>query len=255
MKIKFSTIIIVIFLGLMAVGIFQFYSLIKTEGELINSVNTECPRNEPYKLAPEFERARSLRQQRLEEAGYELDHSFYNCINIEYSDTLSTNQAEGLFYFDENSSISNLKILVDSSYKLKDDLLTATLLQHEFVHVGQFVKKLRTGESRSCIDQEVEAFIWELDFLATLTSEEKTSLEQRLNYYRKGGYKNDASENFLAQLNLLIDFERKSSNYCSSKYKTNDDDLNWNKCFISKRWELVTDMVSTSTFYKRQCGL
>ena len=220
MKIKFSTIVIVVFLSLIAVGIYQIYTLIKNEGGLVNSVNTECPRKEPYKLLPEFERARSLRQQRLEEAGYELDHSFYNCINIEYSDTLGTNQAEGLFYFDENSSISNLKILVDSSYKLKDDLLTATLLQHEFVHVGQFVKKLRTGESKSCVDQEVEAFIQELNFLATLNTEEKMSLVQRLIYQKEGGYENNASENFLYQLSSLIEFNEKSSIYCNKRFAT-----------------------------------
>ena len=195
----------------------------------------KCNRKEPYKLAPEFERARSLRNQRLQDAGYKLDYSFYNCIDIQYAD-LSPNGAEGMFQFDQNSSIDDLKILVDNSYKIKDDLLTAVLLQHEFAHVSQFVKKLRGEGETPCVDSEVQAFANEILLLTTLNEEEKMSVAQRVIYYRDGGYRDSVSLGIISQIDQLVKMNGKS--------KTSE--------------ALITSLdkwVRQNPAYKKQCGL
>jgi len=200
-----------------------------------NDAGVKCTRKEPYKLAPEFERARSLRNQRLQEAGITLDYSFYNCINIDYAD-LSKDGAEGMFSFDQNSSIDNLKILVDNSYKIKDDILTAILLQHEITHVGQFVSKLQGKGELSCIDSEVQAFSNELVFMTLLNPEEKMSLVQRIIYYQEGGYNNSASLGIFSQINQLISLNRKSSDALVLK-------------------SLIDKWVRQNPAYQSQCGI
>lgn len=209
-----------------------------------------CPRTEPYKLAPEFERARSLRKQRIEEyTGQALDYSFYNCINIEYAD-LRDEQAEGMFSFDENSSLDNLKILVDRSYKAKDDLLTAILLQHEFTHVTQFVNELRDGKKTSCFDAEIDAYVQEVNFLRTLNKEELMSLAQRILYYREGGYDGSLSEGSLAQLDYLIGLNGKSRNQCA-RYA--DSTKEFQDCYYNAQRSLIEKMVKSSPVYQEQC--
>lgn len=210
-----------------------------------------CTRSMPYELVPEFERARSLRIQRLEEfTGKKLDYSFYNCINIEYAD-LSDEQAEGLFYFDEDSSLDNLKILVDTSYKEKDDLLTAILLHHEYTHVGQFVDELNNGKSLSCFDSEVDAFVQEINFLRTLNEEEFMSLIQRLDYYRKGGYRNSASAGTIGQLYELSMMNINIGKACAKKYQPGSDD--YRECYFAVQRAEIEKMVKSSPVYQEQC--
>jgi len=209
----------------------------------------KCLRKEPYEIPPELERARSLRQQRLSEFGVELDFSFYNCIHILYAD-LSEQEAEGVFIFDKNSDINDLRIYVDKTYKEKDDLLTAILLDHEFVHVSQFVGELREGEKTSCIDSEVEAFLHQVNFLRTLNTEEVMSLAQRLLYYKEGGYRQSASKYSFSTLNTLIEYNGMAKRACQNEPKDN-----YSSCYFSKQRSLVEGMIKDSEFYQKQCGL
>lgn len=237
-KIKWIFIVLaLIAFAFLAVLVVSIYKKVRETSIATPTNNSEvkCTRKEPYKLAPEFERARSLRNQRLQEAGVTLDYSLYNCINIEYAD-LSKDGAEGMFSFDQNSSIDNLKILVDNSYKIKDDILTAILLQHEITHVGQFVNKLEGKGELSCIDSEVQAFSNELVFITILNPEEKMSLVQRIIYYQKGGYNNSASLGIFSQINQLIAINSKSKDPEILK-------------------SLINKWVRQNPAYQRQCGL
>ncbi len=210
-----------------------------------------CERSQPWVLAPEFERARSLRKQRIESyTGQEMDYSFYNCINIKYAD-LSLQGAEGLFYFDENSSLDELTILVDRSYEAKDDLLTAILLHHELTHVKQFVDELRNGTKISCFDAEIEAFAQEVNFLRTLNEEELMSLAQRILHYREGGYANSATEGVFANMDYLLGINNKSRDYCNSQFPQGG--VENQNCYFDTQKTLIADMVTTSPFYQEQC--
>lgn len=209
----------------------------------------KCSRTNPYNVPPELERARSLRQQRLSEYGVKLDFSFYNCIHIMYAD-LSKQNAEGLFTFDKNSSIDDLRIYVDESYKEKDDLLTAILLDHEYVHVSQFVNTLRGVEEVSCVDSEVEAFLHQVNFLRTLTPEEVMSLAQRLIYYKEGGYQNSISRSAFATLDVLIGFNAIAKETCR-----NVSAAEFSNCYFDKQRSLVEEEVRNSEFYRKQCNL
>lgn len=213
--------------------------------------NITCTRTSPYQLLPEFERARSLRKQRIEEyLGTQMDYSFYNCINIEYAD-LSSKSAEGMFYFDKDSSLDNLKIFVDRSYKMKDDLLTAILLQHEFAHVGQFINQINKRVKLSCFDGEIDAFVQQVNFLKTLNQEEVNSLVQKLFYYREGGYRGSVSEGIVAQVDYLLAIKIKSINSCKAKYDTGSED--YENCYFDAERAAIEKMVKDSPGYQEQC--
>jgi hypothetical protein len=246
-----STLASIIFLGVVIFIIFfqPFWNKkpINTDSEKQTSI--KCSRNKPYDIPPELERARSLRQQRLSEFGIDLDFSFYNCIHIMYAD-LSEQDADGLFVFDKNSSIDDLRIYVDKAYKEKDDILTAILLDHEFVHVSQFVNEIEDIKKTSCIDSETEAFLHQVNFLRTLNEEEIMSLVQRLLYYKDGGYRGSASKSTFAMLDTLISFNglaKKSCQYVSKEA--------YSDCYFTMQSSLVEKMIRDSESYQKQCGL
>lgn len=210
-----------------------------------------CTRQEPYKLAPEFERARSLRTQRLEEYGFKMDYSFYNCINVEYAD-LSSHDAEGLFYFDTSSPLNKLTIYVDQNYRLNDDLLTALLLSHEFTHLTQFVDYLKTGKELSCYEKEAEAFFNQIVFFYALNAEERNSVWARIDSLTRGNTISKSGQNMLSQLKYLNDIGVTADTYCKQlKWDTLD---NYNKCVTDKWRSLILESVKTNPSYIEQCA-
>jgi len=139
-----------------------------------------CTRKEPYPMPPEFERALSLIIQRLNQSNNSgfLDENFQkikNCLNISYSSEVEKYQAEGLFYFDENSTNEKLDILVSNRYQNNDDILTAALLTHEITHAYVFASDLNL----TCYENEAEAFYNQLLFITALNKAERDSITSR----------------------------------------------------------------------------
>ena len=143
-----------------------------------------CTRNEPYPMSPEFERAVSLLIQRLSQsntAGY-LDENILkikNCLNITYSPEVEKYDAEGLFYFDENSTNDKLNILVSNRYRISDDIVTALLLSHEITHAYIFA----SGLDLDCYQNEAEAFTNELYLLTGFNQAERDILAAKFDFY------------------------------------------------------------------------
>lgn len=204
-----------------------------------------CLREEMYDMPPEFKRALSLINQRFSSwfKQYNMedpnDISFFNCVNIQYSDTGET---EGIFTFDENSSnIENLHIYVNRSYISSDDLLTAFLLTHETKHALNYLNKISLGNSFACVDDEVSAFYNQLLFTGVINQGERESLNTRL----RQGY-----QNLNNQLRInwdLLTLRDQAERIC----KTNQFD----DCTMREVYPLIEKMVRSNPYYQKQCNL
>jgi len=143
-----------------------------------------CLRDEPYSMPPEFERAISFIIQRLSQspkATY-LDENFQsikNCLYITYSPEVEKYDAEGLFYFDENSTNDKLNVLVSNRYSASDDIVTALLLIHEITHAYIFA----SGIDIDCYQNEAEAFTNELYLLTGFNQAERDILNAKIEFY------------------------------------------------------------------------
>lgn len=232
-------------------------SLFKSSRQ-ISVKEVSCPRKNPYPREPEFERAMSLIRQRVGVLNNEKKggNSWVNCLNIQYADLNSIvgEEVEGLFYFDENSSIDNLKIYVDNSYKEKDDLLIALLLIHETSHVLDYIEFLETGIKKSCVESEVTAFYMQNGFISYLNNEEQMSLLARINAFQAGHYKtNRRAEQSMSMLFQLKNLMVNAQALCSRKYNIGSDD--WHNCAKEKEKQFIEEMVRNNPYYQKQCGL
>jgi hypothetical protein len=198
-----------------------------------------CIRTEMYDMPPEFQRALSLVKQRLTDRMGEKnigDFSFLNCLDIQYS---SLDNAEGLFTFDKkSSSLEKLTIYVDNSYKIKDDILTAFLLSHEVFHASQYLNRLNTGSALGCYAEEIQAFWWQSQFLASLNRSEIDSVTTRI---VSTDYSNN---NPLILMKTFADFSGNAMQACGA-----DQD-----CVAQRFTDQITFMVKNSPFYQKECG-
>lgn len=140
-----------------------------------------CSREEPYTISPEFERVFSLILQRSED--YKTDfEDIKNCVLIRYATSEKEMLgAEGLFSFFPGQSSDKLEILVSPRYKVKDDLTTAILIVHELTHASDYVTDLIYNQKTDCFTSEARAFQNQNWFISILNSEEKASIDARLN--------------------------------------------------------------------------
>lgn len=209
-----------------------------------------CTKKEPYKLSPEFERARSLRIQRMQESGFNVDFSWYNCINIVYSDLEGS---EGMFKFDEKSSLDNLTVYVDNSYKSKDDLLTAMLLSHEFTHLNQFIEKATKNTSLSCVESEIAAHKAESLLFSTFNMQEKLAIVNRVRNIESDSYSDARTLDTLKGIKDILEFDGESIQYCKKKYKQGSSEFAncWNNYIDLKLREYIT----SNKAYITQCHL
>lgn len=242
---------IAIVLLILLVSILLYKSSLAPEQDSKNNTKGEkysCLRKEPYKLEPELMRAWSLMEQRYSQNGEKPvgGGSWNNCINLVYKDLP---EAEGLFFFDKNSSIQNLTIYVDSEYKSSDDLLTSVLLSHEFNHLGNFIHAINTGETRPCYESEAYAFNSQLEYLYRLSDEERNSITQKLYFLSQGQYRDNRMEFAVKSLKELNDVDKQAEKYCG-KVKNEDE---WVKCWGDKTLDLFLGYVKASPFYQKQC--
>lgn len=146
-----------------------------------------CPRKQIYDMEPEFSRALSLIAQR---ASKDLSkdpeavgtfNEILNCIDIKYAANDDVmNSAEGLFQFIPEQSAEKLTILVSPRYKIQDDIVTATLLVHEYIHAWNYVMDLASGTTTDCYLNEATAFEAQSRFIVLLNPEEFRSVLARL---------------------------------------------------------------------------
>lgn len=237
-----------IYLAIIYLALVGFVSIIGKNETQSDPTQFRCNRTEPYKLVPEFERARSLRVQRIEQAGGKLNKDWTNCINIVYD---SLPDAEGMFYFDKDSSLDNLTIFVDNRYKSSDDLLTSILLHHEFTHIGQFIEQITTGKEMPCFDSEKKAFRSQLEYLLILNEEEINSLDQRIYALSHGGYNNKKMESAVGMIDDLVKIMNSSQKYCNSL--SLGDNSVWTSCVWDKTDQLIGDYVRSNPNYIDQC--
>lgn len=191
-----------------------------------------CPRTTNYEMEPEFSRALSLIEQRATEADADSAETFktyvevIHCLQIRYATTdADMNQAEGVFHFIPGQSAETLSIVVSPRYKSKDDILTATLIMHEFTHAVNYVSGLYDGKHTDCYLDEAQAFSNQNWFLTVLNNEEKQSLLARM---RVGG-----SPELVGIANVLQTVPRMKG----ATYE-----------------EQALNFVKANPFYQKQCG-
>lgn len=221
-----------------------------------NSETIKCNRSEPYKLAPEFERARSLRMQRLEEKGEKMDRSWYNCINIKYAEGGLNSDKEGFFYFDKKSKLNDLTIYVNPSYKVKNDILTALLISHEMVHVGQFIKEVNGGEPLSCIDKEVKANFGQIQFFWALNQDELNLIAGTGKMYDSGELSKDDNYYIYQKIGAFLTMKNTVQNYCNEKYQPEKNGFTqYDECAFQQMQMEIKNYLINQGNYEEQCNL
>ena len=132
--------------------------------------------------------------------------------------------------FSENSTPDRLRIYVSPRYQVKDDLLTAILLSHEFAHAlvfaGEFTNQLPSNLRVSCYENEASAFLSQMQFLVTLNDEEKLSIISR----SYTGYSQEA----ISVVNLIVALNTSPG---------------------SDGYQKALNYVKNSPFYQKQCDL
>jgi len=201
-----------------------------------------CIRDIPYAKPAEFDRALSLYTQRINSYRVskgleEEDYSYFNCLNIQYSDSINE---EGFFTFDSNgSSVDDLQIFVNSSYKEKDDMLTAFLLSHEIYHVFSYLNEVIYGDKLDCIDEEVNAFSNQLFFSQTLNQQEKDILNLR---FQEGYYQISPPLKMMWDLWAI---KKNADQICGSD----------SNCYDKQLTGEIKNKVKSNPYYQKQCGI
>ena len=227
-----------------------------TEPVVGQKIADGCSRTARLENAPQYDRALSLIQQRIddrekwcdkycESKDYEEKLRFHqfpanltNCIKIVEEDI--DGGAEGYFTFDSDDIQPNyFPITVDSSYSFSDDTLTALLITHEMTHVQQYLDTLNGENNLSCRDKEVEAFISQMDFYTLLSNEEIDSIVLKMNENKEDKHPQ------VAMLKTMIDINRDGT--CPL---FTDDECS-EKNLRNKLFQIITD----DPIYQHQCGL
>ncbi len=210
-----------------------------------------CTRTSRLDNEPQYDRALSLIQQRVDENnkwwdkyGEKIDGRFkhfppelVNCIKITKELITKLSGIEGYFTFNSKDIKTNyFPITVSSDYDFADDIVTALLLSHEMTHVQQFIDTQNGKNALSCIDSEIDAFIAQLDFYVILNNEENSSVFNRI--------KSDG--NLHSQLQILD--EMMTINRDSNcKFDKN--------CLDTNLTTKLRKMITEDSYYKKQCGL
>lgn len=165
---------------------YKKYVFENNEWRIIDDQATLCPRQQMYDMEPEFQRALSLMSQRVsqdvpDKATMSEFNEVLNCVEVKYANSdQAINNAEGLFQFIPGQSPLKLNILVSPKYKVQDDIITASLLSHEYIHALTYVYDLANGTTTDCFSNEATAFEAQNRFLLLLNPEETQSVITRL---------------------------------------------------------------------------
>lgn len=211
-----------------------------------------CTRSEMYATNQEINRAMDHIKQRLNitdevNSPISLAFQFRNCINIQYTDDPNiVNSAEGVFLQDD-PTLQNLKVLIDSSYSKYDDLSLALLLVHEINHAGQYINSINTNNANKCFDEETDSFLVQDIFFSLLTDEERRSIYTRLN--------DDPNKN--PAISVILMFEDINSQIlqsCKNIQTTNAlTDVQLNECAWQGVRNRLDQEIRNIDYYKEQC--
>lgn len=214
-----------------------------------------CNRSTPYEMPEEFKRALSLRKQRITEAMPQAlplpDFSYINCLNIQYA-KIKDKGIEGIFLFDENSSLQEIKVYVDQSYKLNDDLLLALLLHHELTHVNQYIESKQNGTMQPCQESEINAYLSQLFFLKLLNTEELDSIILRWESFRSGEHTNSQSLSTFQMIDTLFKMADKGATQCTAGFTKGTNE--WHMCVEIAETKHIENFVSNEPYYQQQCS-
>lgn len=219
-------------------------------------VKDGCTRTTRLENEPQYDRALSLIQQRIEDnekwcdkycesSDYEKKLRFHhfpanltNCIKIIEENI--DGGAEGYFTFhSEDIKPNYFPITIDSSYNFSDDTLTALLITHEMTHVQQYLDTLNGTDNLSCRDKEVEAFVSQIDFYTKLSNEEINSVVLKMREESEDKHPQ------VAMLKTMIEINRDGT--CPL---FTDDECS-QKNLRNKLFQLISDEPA----YRHQCEL
>lgn len=219
----------------------------KSETPKSNS-NFFCKPKKVEKLKPEFSRAIELSIQRLY-GEYSKENFLVNladCVDIQYANlnsNISTEKIDGKFESLDGKDGFEAQILIDESYKTKDDLLLSFTLIHELTHAEQFFNFKKDWKLESCIDREAEAFNEEINLFTSLSEEEKASLFSKIKDIKK----NDST---LASLNQLIGISIKSALNCKKM-----DSEKLVSCYKKSNLNALKKIISNNKNYIAECSI
>jgi len=213
-------------------------------------VKDGCTRENRLDNEPQYDRALSLIQQRIDENERALEvwktegildedgeenlrfghfpANLANCIKIIEKD-IDSNE-EGYFIFnDEDIRPNYFPITVNSRYVFADNVLASMLIVHEMSHVQQYINSLSKDEDSSCRDQEVSAFISQLDFYVLLNNEENYAFWLRMNDDKNDKHPQVAIIETMIAINResscnIMDFECKDKNLRNELFKLISED-------------------------------
>lgn len=189
------TVILVLILFLVAISFFNKPSNVKPKDTVNVSGSTSqlgCTRTTRLENAPQYDRALSLISQRVQsnvdfwnkygktETDKEQMFKYFpsnltNCIKI--NEAKLNNGTEGFFVLHSKDIKPNYyPVTVDTGYMFTDDAETALLLTHEITHVQQYIDSVNNKTKLVCLDDEVSAFMSQLDFYVELNTEENKSV-------------------------------------------------------------------------------
>jgi hypothetical protein len=215
-----------------------------------------CMRASPYIIPSEFNRSLDLIAQRMgvdkTAAGtvWQTAFNFRNCLDIQYSETDNNNVEAYFLYPIENSQehLQDLKILVDPSYSVFDDLTLALLLSHEIVHSAQYINQVLNNTQFSCYEKEAKAFTAQHAFILSLNQEEQRSINARLH---DDAYKNPT----IATILLTSERGNEATQACIDlQQKNNLTNEQLNECSWQGLENKLLQDIMKEPYYQTQCG-
>lgn len=230
----------------------QYTASLNENTESIKEVG--CTRATRLDNEPQYDRALSLIQQRVDENNkwwdkygddnaernkyFHFPPELTNCIKISEETFTDSTEVEG--YFTLNSKeikIDYYPITVSSDYSSTDDVVTALLLSHEITHVQQYINSINEKKSLSCVDDEIDAFTAQLDFYVILNDEENSSVYNRI-------HNDKGLHSQLQMIDAMTTINRESG--------CNILDSNCNDVNLRNK---LREMITEDSYYRKQCGL
>lgn len=251
------------FLALNYFGIFKPQNHKSSSLEDNNVKQELCTRTKAFPLDPQFNNSLDLIAQRSKNAEaleakniptsskiprYFPVLDYRNCIDIFYSDRIPDLKNTSAWFDSESSTPNHLIIKVNPVYQNQkiDNLVMAMLLAHELTHVQQYFD-IRSGVKMTCLQQETDAFLWQIRFLAILNRDEQPKLMNLVKtkyYYILGTF-----------YDLWIQ-EDKATTQCNEMYQGKSVDQNTlNVCFWDKMETVAEKYIETIPGYQEHCKL
>lgn len=226
-----------------------------------------CTRTTRLDNLPQYDRALSLIQQRIDEnhdGRYKFNkmHIFnffpsqlVNCIKIVEKTPNDPDGYEGYFTLN-GSDIKDdyYPIVVNSKYLKSDDILIALLLTHEMTHVQQYIDSINNKSNLSCVEKEVDAFLSSHRFfISTLNDQEMLLVWDRIDRaVDNGGTSLDRPfDGQLLMLNSIVELRRSTS--CEMRFEPLTD--KYYGCVDSEVPVKLKQVIEEDSYYKKQCKL